>query len=214
MRKIGIKLALVAVAGLSGAAIVTAPAMATAATTWTVGPNPSETYSASSPTTTLTDNGFTITCASTASGTLASATGNPAQVGTIDNVTFTGCTSILGSASVSNLPPSSTDAQWTINGSDYNASTGVTTGNIGNIKNVAVTAASCQFTVGGKASGTYTNSSGVLAVNSVSGDLTISGVTAGCAGLVSNGDSPTFVGNYTVFTPSGGTTTHPTITGS
>ena len=62
----------------------------------------------------------------------------------------------------------------------------------------------CSFSVTGSAPGFYTNSTHKLALQTMlpitplnKAQLTISGVM-GCAGIVSNGDHPTFKASYTV----------------
>jgi hypothetical protein len=75
----------------------------------------------------------------------------------------------------------------------------VSTGYISKI-DAQLSGTDCTATVTGEADGTYTNSSGKLAMKPVSKSghvLTISKVN-GCAGLIANGNTSTFVGTYTV----------------
>lgn len=142
-------------------------------------------------------------------GTLQSATGNPAAVGSIDPVHFgrsgEPCTSFLGAVdTVANTP-------WTLNVTDYDAGSGVSQGYISGV-NARVTVATCAFSVTGTAHGTYTNSTGDLAIAANPTELTVSDPTAGCSGVVAAGDHPSFNGDY--FAVVGGTSTHPTIVGS
>lgn len=53
---------------------------------------------------------------------------------------------------------------WTLNGSSYNASTGVVTGTIGNIE-ADISGPGCAATVTGSVNGTYNNGTDVLTVN-------------------------------------------------
>ncbi|MFG3281821.1 hypothetical protein [Streptomyces sp. NPDC048111] len=204
------KLALVCGAAAAAFALATAPAMALVPTHWVVGPNSPENFTAKSTNVVLSINGIDMTCTySDAAGSLASATGNPAAVGTINPVHFgkTGepCTSFLGTVNtVANTP-------WTLNVTNYTASTGVSQGYISGV-NARVSVATCAFTVTGTAHGTYTNSTGDLKVAATPTELTVSAPTAGCAGVVSTGDHPSFNGDYYAVVT--GTTTHPTIVGS
>jgi hypothetical protein len=139
---------------------------------------------------------------------MASATGNPATVASISAINFgtsaSPCTSVLGNVTTVATTP------WTVVAQDYTAATGVTKGYIGNV-NATVTVGACVFKVVGKASATYTNSTGILAVASVSGDLTVASAT-GCGSVVTTSTKPTFKGNYAVKVAN--TTTIPTIKGS
>ncbi|MFE6037457.1 hypothetical protein [Streptomyces sp. NPDC056452] len=182
--------------GVASAALVlaTTQAMAFPATTWTVSPNPAP-FTAVSTNTVLAVNGIPMTCpTAAASGSAASATGNPAKVADITAASFgttaAPCTSILGPVTpVTTMP-------WQIWAEDYNA--GVTSGYIKNIQ-AKLTVLTCTFTVTGEVAGTFTNSSKVLSVSSnATRQLTVSGATSGCAGLVANGDHPTFTGDYAV----------------
>ncbi|MFE9401290.1 hypothetical protein ACFYNY_05895 [Streptomyces sp. NPDC006530] len=204
------KLALICGAATAAFTLATAPALAAAPTHWVVGPNSPENFSAKSSNVVLSINGIDMTCTySDAGGSLHSATGNPAAVGTINPVHFgrTGepCTSFLGAVdTVANTP-------WTLNVTGYNTATGVSQGYISGV-NARVTVSTCAFTVTGTAHGTYTNSTGDLAVAANPTELTVSAPTAGCAGVVSAGDHPSFNGDY--YAVVSGTSTHPTIVGS
>ncbi|MFB7497956.1 hypothetical protein ACFC09_25305 [Streptomyces sp. NPDC056161] len=184
-----------------------APASAVPSTVWTVTPSPANFTATNSGNIVLTAN-IPMTCTTSgASGTMQSANGNPATVASINAVNFgsssSPCTSVLGNVTTVATPP------WTVVAVDYNG--GVTTGYIGNVQ-ATVTAGACVFTVTGKASATYTNSSGILAVNSVSGDLSVATASAGCGTVVTTSTKPTFKGNYAVKVT--GTSTIPTIVGS
>ncbi|MFE7980004.1 hypothetical protein [Streptomyces shenzhenensis] len=206
MKKPSRRTAVVLGAAAAAFGIAVAPASAVPSTVWTVTPSPAAYTAANSGNIVLTAN-IPMTCTtSAASGTMQSATGNPATVASIDAVTFGSsaapCTSVLGNVTTVATPP------WTVVGEDYAA--GVTTGYVGNV-NAKVTAGACVFTVTGKASATYTNSTGILAVNSVSGDLAVASAS-GCGTVVTTSTKPTFKGNYAVKVS--GTSTIPTIVGS
>ncbi|MBM7170060.1 hypothetical protein JQK87_16875 [Streptomyces sp. G44] len=202
------RIAVVAGAGAAAFAMAVAPASAVPSTVWTVTPSPANFTAVNSGNIVLTAN-IPMTCTTSgASGTMSSATGNPATVATINAINFgtsaSPCTSVLGNVTTIATTP------WTVVAQDYNASTGVTSGHIGNVK-AKVTAGACVFTVQGKATGTYTNSTGVLAVTSVSGDLAVT-LASGCGTVVTTSTKPTFKGKYAVKVT--GTNTIPTIVGS
>ncbi|MFF9853879.1 hypothetical protein [Streptomyces litmocidini] len=202
---------LAVVAGTASAAFALAvsPASAVASTVWTVSPSPASITAVNSGNIVLSVNGIAMTCTkSNGSGSGQSTTGNPATVGTINSIAFgasgTPCTSVLGPVTAVPTTP------WTIVAQDYTASTGVTKGYVGNV-DATVTVGACVFRVTGKASSTYTNSTGALAVNSVAGELTVVS-SSGCGSAVPVGAKPTFKGTY-LFKVAG-TTTIPTIVGS
>ncbi|MBQ1089695.1 hypothetical protein [Streptomyces sp. B93] len=203
------RIAVVAGAGAAAFGMAVAPASAVPSTVWTVTPSPANFTATNVGNVVMTAN-IPMTCTvSSASGTMQSASGNPATVASINSISFgvpvtAPCTSVLGNVTTVATTP------WTIKAVDYNASTGVTTGYVDNIT-AAVTAGTCKFTVTGQAAGTYTNSTGILAVNSTSGQLSVSGAT-GCGTFVTNATKPTFRGNYAVKVA--GTSTIPTVVGS
>ncbi|MEU2880398.1 hypothetical protein [Streptomyces sp. NPDC007070] len=208
MKKTLRTIAVVAGAGAAAFGIAVAPASANASTVWTVNPSPASFTATNSGNIVLTAN-IPMTCTtSSASGTMASATGNPASVADITAINFgttsSPCTSILGAVTATPV------GTWHVVAQDYTAATGVTKGYIGSVK-ANVVAGACHFTVEGKASGTYTNSTGVLAVNSVSGDLSVT-AASGCGTVVTTSTKPTFKGSYAVKVK--GTSTIPTIVGS
>lgn len=166
---------------------------------------PGGVISAKAGTTTLTDTntGSVLTCtSSTSKGTLKTGKGiSGASLGTITAQTFTNCSGPLGltfTVKTSHFP-------WTLSGTSYNATKGVTTGFINGIK-ATLTGPSCSLAVGGatatsvgKVKVTYTNSTGKLAVLATGGTLHVWNVK-GCAGLINTGDASQFVGAY-VTTP-------------
>ncbi|WP_395570397.1 hypothetical protein [Streptomyces sp. BK79] len=208
MKKSLTRFALVAGAGAAAFGMAVAPASAVPSTVWTVTPSPANFSATNSGNIVLTAN-IPMTCTtSSASGTMASATGNPATVASINAINFgtsaSPCTSVLGNVTTVATTP------WTVVAQDYTASTGVTKGYVGNVK-AKVTAGACVFNVQGKATATYTNSTGILAVTSVSGDLAVTSAS-GCGTVVTTATKPTFKGNYAVKVT--GTSTIPKIVGS
>ncbi|MEV5886435.1 hypothetical protein AB0L74_27640 [Streptomyces sp. NPDC052020] len=202
------RFAVVAGAGTAAFAMAVAPASAVPSTVWTVTPSPTGFSAVNSGNIVLTAN-IPMTCTtSSASGTMASATGNPAAVASITAINFgtssSPCTSVLGNVTTVPTTP------WAVVAQDYNASTGVTTGYVNNVK-AKVTAGACVFNVQGKATATYTNATGILAVASVSGELVVTSAS-GCGTVVTTATKPTFKGNYAVKVS--GTTTIPKIVGS
>jgi hypothetical protein len=161
------------------------------------------TYTASSSSTVLTDNGVSVSCTgSSAGGKIATKTytskTSPVKVGTSSTLSFTGCTGPLGAVTVTvNSLPYSVKVDSATN------SSGQTDGMVTGV-NTSVSMTGCSFVVTGGAPGYYTNSTHVLSLTPTlpqkalnKAQLTVSGVS-GCAGLVSNGDHPTYKSNYTV----------------
>lgn len=200
--------AVAACAAAAALALTAGTASAAPSTVWTVSPSPASFTAVNTGNIVLTAT-IPMTCtASNASGTMASTTGNPANVAAISTMNFgtsgAPCTSVLGNVTTVAVTP------WSVVAVDYNSATGVTTGYVGNVK-ANVSAGVCKFTVSGKALATYTNSTGILAVNSVAGELTVSN-PVNCGAVVTTSTKPTFKGNYAVKVA--GTTTIPTIVGS
>ena len=173
------------------------------AATLTVKVTSGGTYTAKATSTVLTDNGVSITCTgSTASGSIPTKTYTsatvPVKVGTVAKLGFTGCTGPLGGVTVTvNRLPYSVKVDSKTNGA------GQTDGMITGV-NTSVSMTGCSFNVTGSAPGFYTNSSHKLSLTPTlpikpltTAQLTISGVS-GCAGLVANGDHPTYKSTYTV----------------
>jgi hypothetical protein len=160
-------------------------------------------YTASSSSTVLTDNGVSVTCTgSKAGGSIPTKTytakTSPVKVGTSSSLSFTGCTGPLGAVTVTvNALP------YSVKVDSKTTSAGQTDGMITGV-NTSVSMTGCSFNVTGSAPGFYTNSSHVLALTPTlptkpinSAKLTVANVS-GCAGLVNNGDHPTYKANYTV----------------
>jgi hypothetical protein len=171
------------------------------AITFTIHPGGS--ISASAGTTKLTDTntGSVLSCTSSKStGTLKSGTGiSGTNIGSIKTLTFSGCTgplSLTFTVTNSNFP-------WTLHGTAFNATSGVTTGNITGIKShlsgpsCSANVAGATATTPGKVKVTYTNSTHKLKVLASGGTLHVWNVV-GCAGLINSGDATTFVGTYLV----------------
>lgn len=192
----------------AGAVVGLAAAPAMAATTLTVKVTNGGTYTATASSTKLSDNSVSVTCksttttkASTATGTVATAshTGtSPVTVGTAKTLNFKNCTGPLGAVttSLSGFP-------YSIKVDSKTNSTGVTDGIITGVK-AKVSMTGCSFTVSGSAAGSYSNSTHNLTMNPKppitplnKAQLTVANVS-GCAGLVNNGDHPTFTGTYAV----------------
>jgi hypothetical protein len=87
---------------------------------------------------------------------------------------------------------------WTLNGSSYDAGTGVTIGTIDNIV-ADISGPGCAATVEGSVNGTYTNGTDVLAVNPDQ-TLTVTSVDPvdNCLDLIHQGATAAFDGDYAV----------------
>jgi hypothetical protein len=171
------------------------------AITFTITPGGSITASAGK--TTLTDKatGSVLTCTSSSStGTLKSGRGiSGSNLGSITKLTFSNCTGPLSLT----FTVTNSAFPWTLSGTTYNATSGVTTGFINGIKS-KLSGPSCSANVGGatatakgKVKVTYTNGTHKLKVLGTGGNLHVWNVV-GCAGLINSGDATSFVGTYTV----------------
>ena len=177
-----------------------------AATTLTVkvtGSSSTGTITASSSKTVLTDprSGVSVTCTSsktTATVKNGTHTGtSPVQIGTVTKLSFSSCTSVTGAVTVTvmALPYKLQIDSKTVSGKTDGIVSGVST---------HVSTTGCSFNTTGSAPGFYNNSTHTLTQTPKlpitplnKAQLTVSGVS-GCAGLVVNGDHPTFTGTYTV----------------
>jgi|SRR5215472_5369047 len=193
------------VAAAAAASIGLTAVTALAATTLTVkvsGSSSTGAYTAKSGKTVLTDNGVSVTCTSSkASGVLKNGTHkttSPVTIGTVAKLSFSGCTGPLGAVTtkVNNLP-------YKLKVDSKTNSSGQTDGFISGT-NVAVSMTGCSLTVTGSAPGFYTNSKHTLTMTPKlpikplnTARLTISNVV-GCAGIIMNGDHPTYKAVYTV----------------
>jgi hypothetical protein len=208
-------------AAAAAAVLLTATTALAAPTSWTASPGGAYTSSASG-SSTLTDTtaSQTITCTTeTDAGTInATASGSPAVLGTITSSKFSSCTDGLGESGWS----ATSSGTWNINGYHFQgadgtgttcANTGVTCGTITSVSATVtgkILGIACTFVVSGSVGVahipsvttdkpvTYTNSSGILAVPNTP-TLTVSGVPSGdCAGIIKNGDTAEFAGNFAV----------------
>jgi hypothetical protein len=200
MRK---RLTAILVSGGAAAAIglgTTAALASSINATWTVTPGGSATASGSGQVKDSTT-GTVAKCTTISfTTTLKSGSGlSGAGIGSVTAATFSGCT--IGTIGVNvathGLP-------WSLNATKYNATKGVTTGNVSGIDLVATTTG-CTATLDGTAAGanngksgvTYTNSTGKMALTATGGNLHSWGVV-GCFGLVNNGDVQKASGSLTV----------------
>ncbi len=186
----------------AGAVVAMSAGPAMAATTLTVKVTGGGSFTASSSKTVLSNKGVSVTCTgSKSSGTIASGTykgTSPVKVGTVTKLSFTGCTGPLGKVTtkVEGLP-------YTMSIDSTSTSKGETDGIIGGAK-VSVSMTACSFMVTGSTPGFWTNSTHKLSVTSKlptkglnTAQLTVSDVK-GCAGLVNNGNHPSYTSTYTV----------------
>jgi hypothetical protein len=196
------------IAATAGAVVGLSAAPAMAATTLTVKVGNGGTYTATTAKAVLSNNGVNVTCTTSGSTPASKTTGSvptgshtgtsPVAVGTAKTLAFNNCQGPLGvvHTTVMALP-------YKIQVDSKTNSTGKTDGIIAGAK-VHVSMTGCSFDVGGSASGFYTNSTHKLTVTSKlpitplnKAQLTVSNVS-GCAGLVNNGDHPSFTATYTV----------------
>ena len=168
--------------------------------TWSVSPGGSFSFSGSGQVKDATTGTIAKCTSIKLSGTLKSGHGlSGSGLGSITTASFTGCTiaTVAITVATHGLP-------WKENATSYNATTGVTTGNISGIDLVA-TAPGCSATLDGTAAGanngktkiTYTNSTGKIKLLGSGGNLHSWGVS-GCFGLVANGDVQQASGSGTV----------------
>ncbi|HEY3747949.1 MAG TPA: hypothetical protein VGL80_02025 [Pseudonocardiaceae bacterium] len=201
------------VGGAAAAAVALVAGQASAATTVTItGANAS--FSASSTTTVLSDttSGQTFRCtSSTASGSLANATHAPTPFTTtksggaahsITGLTFTGCSSSFGSATVT-VPAADLPDDLVINSTNTVAPQAIgivkTAGTAGFLAHISVL--TCSFNVTGSANASWTNGTTAqlkFTGGTSPGVLHPTTISAGCFGLVSATDVISFTGTYNV----------------
>ncbi|MFJ4868177.1 hypothetical protein [Streptomyces sp. NPDC088757] len=209
MKKSTGKLGVTAGVVASALVLTAAPASAAPSTVWTVGPSPVGVSLTNGANIVMSVNGITWTCTkSAATATLRSATGNPATVGTIGSIAFAAagapCSSVLGNITLTPTTP------WTFVAQDHTAGTGVTKGYVGDI-GMKLTIGATVFRVRGRASATYTNSTGRLVVDNTATELPITeSINGGTAFPVGAG----LLIKATYLVKKTGTTTVPTIVGS
>jgi hypothetical protein len=190
-----------AVVGLSAA-----PAMAS--TTLTVKVTNGGSYTATAAKTVLTDGSVSVTCSTVGSVPASKTTGSvptatttgtsPVKVGTAKTLSFNNCSGPLGmvTTTLTGLP-------YSISVDSKTNSTGQTDGIISGVK-AHVSMTGCAFDVTGSTAGFWSNKTFKLTVTPKppitplnTAQLTVANVS-GCAGIVNNGDHPTFTGTYTV----------------
>jgi hypothetical protein len=164
--------------------------------------SPGGNISASAGKTSLKDvnTGAVLSCTSSKStATLKSGHGiSGTNLGSIKTLTFSGCTGVGLTFTVTN-----SGFPWTLHGTAFNATSGVTTGNITGIKShlsgpgCSADVRGATATSTGKVKVTYTNGTHKLKVLASGGTLHVFNVN-GCAGLINNGDATQFTGSYTV----------------
>lgn len=197
-----------AVVGLCAAPALASSPLTAKVTKFTVKVTGGGKFTANSSKTVLSNNGVSVTCAksskkaaSTATGSIANvpkptAKASPVQVGTSTKLSFNNCNGPLGpvTTKITALP-------YKISVDSKTNAKGQTDGIISGVK-VKVSMTACSFMVTGAAPGFYTNKTHTLSVTpklpvkaATKAQLTISGVV-GCAGVVKNGQHPSFVGNY------------------
>jgi hypothetical protein len=181
-------------------------AMAVTATTWTITPGGAVTGKAGTTTLKDTKTGTVLKCTSSNTvASLKSGSGQANPIGQITSVTFTGpgpngeCQG-PGGLFFKATTSASTTNPWNLNANSFSA--GVTKGSITGItaslsgNGCSATVAGTTATTTGKVTGTYTNSTHILKVSG--GNLHIFNVSAGCLGLIANGDPSKFVGKYNI----------------
>lgn len=181
---------------------------ALAATALTVKVTGGGSFTGTASKTVLSDNGVNVTCsskgskaASTAKGSIKTGTikgAAPLKVAPVSGLTFNNCTGPLGAVTAKPVKePYALRVDSKTNGSGQTA--GMITG-----VSVQVSMTACSFTVTGSAPGYYSNSKHTLNMTPKppvkllnSAKLTVSNVN-GCAGVVHNGDHPTYTATYTL----------------
>jgi hypothetical protein len=159
-------------------------------------------YKGTATSATLTDNGVSLTCSTSGKTPAVSVKGNvpdgttqgasPLKVGTAKALSFNNCTGPLGAVTVTPIKES-----YAVKADSATSSTGQTDMIISGI-DTSVSMSGCSFTVTGSVPGYYTNSNSTLTLTPdlpmkplSKAQLTVGNVN-GCAGLVNNGDHPTF----------------------
>jgi hypothetical protein len=214
MRKYLVRTLLVGGAAAAAVALVAGQSSAAGTTITITGAG--GTFSATSSNTVLSDttSGQSFRCTtSTAGGNIANVTNAPlpytvkqtsGATGAITSLTFSGCTSSFGSATVSvpaadlpdNLVVTSDQAPTAPQASGHVA----TAGTGGALAHISVL--TCSFNVVGTPNATWTNGTSGQLKFTGTGTLHPASVSAGCFGEVGTSDTLTYTGTYTV-TPTG-----------
>ncbi len=199
-------------------AAIGVPAALAAATTWTIQPGGAVHAKSGRLTLKDTTNGTVITCIPstssplTARGTLKSGSGLPgSHAGSLSAASLGHCSNPLFARQPGNLSRridftlQARGLPWHVNLSSYNAAKRVVRGTLSHLQ-ITASAAGCAFVVDGT-SGTaedgrvvfrYTDSTGQLTVLTTGGNLHVYNVSAGCLGLVNEGDTAVLPATYTV----------------
>lgn len=164
-------------------------------------------FTAKATKTVLSNRGINVVCtsgkkpASSASGNIPSGTHrgkSPVKVGTASNLAFNNCNGPLGAVHTRVMAE-----PYKVFVDSKTNRKGQTDGYISGVK-VHVTMTACSFNVTGSAPGFYTNGKHTLTMTSklpvkatTRARLTVANVS-GCAGLVKNGDHPTFTSTFTL----------------
>jgi hypothetical protein len=135
-------------------------------------------------------------------GTLTSASGSPAEIGSIEAQFRYPCSSILGNMYVDVLNT------WRMQAEDFDPAAGVTSGHMANVS-IGMSIMGCGMQADGSIPFTYSNTTGDLSLKAAAGDLVMSQTTRGCDGLWGPGDSLLLDATYHVTTEQGS----PTIVG-
>jgi hypothetical protein len=210
MRKYLVRTLLVGGAAAAAVALVAGQSSAAGTTITITGADVNFTASSSNTVLSDTTSGQTFRCtSSTASGNIGNVTGHAlpytvAPTGgtghSITGLTFSGCTSSFGSASVTvpagDLPDDlvvTADQAPTAPQASGHVATAGTTGDLAHISVVT-----CSFDVVGQPNATWTNGSAGQLNFTGTGTLHPANVSAGCFGEVGTTDTLTYTGAYTV----------------
>lgn len=146
---------------------------------------------------TIEESGIQLFCtSSTAGGTAQSGTGlsNPlATIPEVGGIAFVDCQGPFGlTFEVEQV------GDWVLNGTSYDAATGVTTGTIDGIT-ADIVGPACNATVTGSVNATYTNSTAELAVApDFTLEITFVDPANDCLGLITQGEHASFDGTYVI----------------
>jgi hypothetical protein len=187
----------------AAAAMVVGVGAAASAVNITFSITPGGAITATAGTTKLKDvnTGSVLQCtSSSSSGTLKKGHGiGGSNLGSISALSFSNCTGPLGLT----FTVANSGFPWTLSGSSFNSTSGVTTGHISGIfshlsgPGCSADVAGTTATTPGKVKVTYTNSTHKLKVAAGGGTLHVYNVS-GCGGLINSGDATQFTGTYTV----------------
>lgn len=122
-----------------------------------------------------------------------------ARLGTISKTSYANCTALGGAITLTQTQVGT----WHLRGSGKTVN-GVTKVYINRVKTL-VKSPACSFTLAGSADGTYTNAKHrlVLQPRANSGHALVVSKVVGCAGVIANKDTVSFVGTFKVSTSKG-----------